>query len=154
MGKFIIRKEKPMGLDNSIVVRTTLSNGNTYEQDICYWRNKWKIRDKILDIIKPKDETGEYIINKGDLIDIEKLLLDLCKNYDEHSDFYGDGLDFIDFVDTCYLNAASIHSAVAFINKRIKWYEFYNEQIKWYDTDENEYSQSVSKIEIIFYDSY
>ena len=56
-----------MGLDNSIVVRTTLSNGNTYEQDICYWRNKWKIRDKILDILKPKEETFEYIINKGDV---------------------------------------------------------------------------------------
>ena len=143
-----------MGLDNGIVIRTTLSNGNTYEQDICYWRNKWKIRDKILNIIKPKDESGEYIINKGDLIDIKNLLISLCENYDNHSEFYNDGLDFIDFVETCYINAASIHSTVAFINKKIKWYEFYEEQINQYDTDEEEYSQSVSKIEIIFYDSY
>ena len=154
MGKFIIRKEKTMGIDNSIVVRTTLSNGNTYEQDICYWRNKWKIRDKILDIIKPKAESSEYIINKGDLIDIKNLLINLCEDYDNRSDFYDDGSDFMGFVETCYINAASIHSAVAFINKKIKWYEFYEEQINQYDTDENEYSQSVSKIEIIFYDSY
>ena len=154
MGKFTLRKEKSMGLDNSIVIRTTLSNGNTYEQDICYWRNKWKIRDKILNIIKPKDESGEYIINKGDLIDIKNLLISLCENYDNHSEFYNDGLDFIDFVEACYLDAARIYSAVAFINKRIKWYEFYNEQIKWYDTDESEYSQSASKIEVVFYDSY
>ena len=143
-----------MGLDNSIVVRTTLSNGNTYEQDICYWRNKWKIRDKILDIIKPKDESGEYIINKGDLVDIKNLLINLCEDYDNRSDFYDDGSDFMGFVETCYINAASIHSTVAFINKKIKWYEFYEEQINQYDTDEEEYSQSVSKIEIIFYDSY
>ena len=147
MGKFTIRKEKPMGLDNSIIVRTTLNNGNTYEQEICYWRNKWKIRGKILDILKPKEETFEYIINKGDLIDIKNLLINLCEDYDDVSDFMG-------FVETCYLNAASIHSAVAFINKRIKWYEFYEEQINQYDTDESEYSQSVSKIEVVFYDSY
>lgn len=143
-----------MRSDNSIVVRTTLSNGNTYEKEICYWRDKWKIRDKILDIIKPKDKTGEYIINKGDLTEIKGLLIDLCENYDNHSEFYDNGLDFIDFVEACYLDAARIRSAVAFINERIKWYEFYNERIKWYDTDENEYSQSVSKIEIFFYDSY
>ena len=143
-----------MGLDNSIVVRTTLSNGNTYEREICYWRNKWKIRDKILDILKPKEETFEYIINKGDLIDIKNLLINLCEDYDNRSDFYDDGSDFMGFVETCYINAASIHSTVAFINKRIKWYEFYEEQINQYDTDENEYSQSVSKIEVIFYDSY
>ena len=143
-----------MGLDNSIVVRTTLSNGNTYEQDICYWRNKWKIRDKILDIIKPKDESGEYIINKGDLVDIKNLLISLCEDYDNRSDFYDDGSDFMGFVETCYINAASIHSTVAFINKKIQWYEFYEEQIEWYDTDESKYSQSVSKIEVIFYDSY
>ena len=154
MGKFTLRKEKPMGLDNSIVVRTTLSNGNTYEQDICYWRNKWKIRDKILDILKPKEETFEYIINKGDLIDIKNLLINLCEDYDNRSDFYDDGSDFMGFVETCYINAASIHLTVAFINKKIKWYEFYEEQINQYDTDEEEYSQSVSKIEIIFYDSY
>ena len=143
-----------MGLDNSIVVRTTLSNGNTYEREICYWRNKWKIRDKILDILKPKEETFEYIINKGDLIDIKNLLINLCEDYDNRSDFYDDGSDFMGFVETCYINAASIHSTVAFINKKIKWYEFYEEQINQYDTDEEEYSQSVSKIEIIFYDSY
>lgn len=143
-----------MGLDNSIVVRTTLSNGNTYEREICYWRNKWKIRDKILDILKPKEETFEYIINKGDLIDIKNLLINLCEDYDNRSDFYDDGSDFMGFVETCYINAASIHSTVAFINKKIKWYEFYEEQINQYDTDENEYSQSVSKIEVIFYDSY
>ena len=143
-----------MGLDNSIVVRTTLSNGNTYEQDICYWRNKWKIRDKILDILKPKEETFEYIINKGDLIDIKNLLINLCEDYDNRSDFYDDGSDFMGFVETCYINAASIHSTVAFINKKIQWYEFYEEQIEWYDTDESRYSQSVSKIEVIFYDSY
>lgn len=141
-----------MGLDNGIAIRTTLSNGTIYEQDICYWRNKWMIRDKILDIIKPKEETFEYIINKGDLMDIENLLINLCKNYDEHSDFYDDGLSFIDFVEACYLNAACIHSAIAFINKKIKWYEFYDEQINQYDNENK--SQSVSKIEIFFYDSY
>ena len=143
-----------MGLDNGIVVRATLNNGKIYEQEICYWRNKWKIRGKILDILKPKEETFEYIINKGDLIDIKNLLINLCEDYDNRSDFYDNGSDFMGFVETCYLNAASIHSAVAFINKKIKWYEFYEEQINQYDTDENEYSQSVSKIEIIFYDSY
>ena len=143
-----------MGLDNGIVVRTILSNGNTYEQEICYWRNKWKIRGKILDILKPKEETFEYIINKGNLIDIKNLLINLCEDYDNHSDFYDDGYDFMGFVETCYINAASIHSTVAFINKKIQWYEFYEEQIKWYDTDVSKYSQSVSKIEIIFYDSY
>lgn len=28
-----MRKEKPMGLDNGIVVRTALSNGNIYEKE-------------------------------------------------------------------------------------------------------------------------
>ena len=118
MGKFTLRKEKPMGLDNSIIVRTTLNNGNTYEQEICYWRNKWKIRGKILDIIKPKEETFEYIINKGDLVDIKNLLINLCEDYDNRSDFYDDGSDFMGFVETCYINAASIHSAVVLINKK------------------------------------
>lgn len=143
-----------MGLDNGIIVKTTLKSGRTLKCEICYWRKHWGLRDKILSIIDPKEEKFVYTINKGDLKEIKDLLIDVCENedsIDECNNYYS---DTISFIESCYNNAGKIQSTLMFVDGKIKWHEFYESYGDEDFTEETDFTDTVEKIEIKFYDSY
>lgn len=143
-----------MGLDNGIIVKTTLKSGRTLECEICYWRKHWGLRDKILSIIDPKEEKFEYTINKGDLKEIKDLLIDVCENEDSIDECKSYYSDITSFIESCYNNAGKIQSTLMFVDKKIKWYEFYESCGDEDPVEETDFTDTVEKIEIKFYDSY
>lgn len=143
-----------MGLDNGIIVKTTLRSGRTLECEICYWRKHWGLRDKILSIIDPKEEKFEYTINKGDLKEIKDLLIDVCENEDSIDECKSYYSDITSFIELGYRSAGAIQAVLMFIDKKIKWYNFYDAYGDEDFTEETDFTDTVEKIEIKFYDSY
>lgn len=143
-----------MGLDNGIIVKTTLKSGRTLECEICHWRKYWGLRDKILNIIDSKEERIVYTINKGDLKEIRDLLINVCEDENGIGECNSYDLDTTSFIESCYKKAGKIQSALMFIDKKIEWHEFYESYGDDDPVEETDYNDAVKKIEIEFYDSY
>lgn len=116
-----------MGLDNGIIVR----NKNTpNEEEICYWRKCWNIRNKIFKIIGKypnEDEKYKYSLSLDNVVDIYYMLKDLNKK-----NWFDGGGSIWDWEDI----KKSIKGNIKALNKLIKR------------------MKKEPNLEVIFYDSY
>lgn len=142
-----------MGMETSISVRTTFTNGFVLEKDIIYMCKHWNVRSLLLNTLHLSgSDGGTYKINRSDLYDIRSEFYALITKThpDElHNEWdRGDLIHFYEMIGHCI---GELEAAYRYTNKDIPFYLYYEDEIEDVTFDISELC--VDKIEVHFEDS-
>ena len=141
-----------MGMETWISVRTTFTNGNVLEKEICHMCKYWNIRREILSTLEiSNDEGGAYRLNRSDLYDIRDMFYNLItKTPVESLESYSRG-DLIGLYGMIGYCIGELEAAYRYSNKDIPYYTYYEDELEKVTCDMSDLC--VDKIEIFFNDS-
>lgn len=139
-----------MGMETSISVRTTFTNGFVLEKEICYLCKHWIIRDELLRIINHTDsDGGTYKITRTDIQDINAYFYHMMI-HDDVDDFDDRG-SLINFLIRCGAIIGELEATYRYLDKQIDYLTYYEDEIVTVTFDPSELC--VDKVEVFFEDS-
>lgn len=147
-----------MGLDSTIYVKIKFKTGFELTREVCYWRKHWGLRNYIMNNILGGEKIGvmNYSLNKGDLAEIQELLINICNDTSKipEYDYFG---NMSNFISSCYRNAGEIQKILLLLKDHSFIYEYLGDDE--YEragrfTENNDLIIEIESIEVYFEDSY
>lgn len=139
-----------MGMETSVSVRTTFTNGFVLEKDIVHMCKHWTVRGELLRIINHVDsDGGTYKISRTDIQDMQAYFYHMMR-YDDVDDFDDRG-SLINFLIRCGAIIGELEATYRYLDKQIDYLTYYEDEIITVTFDPSELC--VDKIEVFFEDS-
>ena len=142
-----------MGMETSITIRTTFTNGFVLDKEICHMCKHWNVRDLMLRTFDLSgSDGGHYKLNRSDIYDLRSAFYTLItktpaseihNNWDR-----GSLINFYEMIGHCI---GELEAAYRYTNREITFYLYYEDEIDDVTFDPSELC--VDKIEVFFEDS-